>query len=165
MDIGSLFLILALIVLVVAYVSLPFRQRKSVFIGEAEHNLSALLAERDRILSALMELDFDYDLQKIPEEIYPLQRNNLMERGGDILRQLDEFYDGSSEEASDRLEATVASRRADAKKAAVDMDDPLEAMIAARKAGSNKGTAFCPNCGEKALAKDRFCTSCGNNLA
>ncbi len=170
MDIGSILLVLALTILVAVYISLPFRQKKTLFISEEEHKLSALLAERDRILNALMELDFDYDLEKIPEEIYPLQRNSMLERGADILRQLDAFYEGSSGDASDRLEATVAARRADAKKISVDKDDPLEAIIAARKENSkkvtpNKETKFCHNCGNKTLTNDQFCTKCGTSLA
>lgn len=164
MDIGSIFLILALVILVVVYISLPFRRRKSISISQEEHDISVLLAERDRILNALMELDFDYDLQKIPEEIYPLQRKSLMERGADVLRQLDGFYDHSSGEASDRLEATVAARRADAKKISADKDDPIEAMIAARKVSSKKGSSMCHNCGTKIQTNDRFCTSCGKKV-
>ena len=169
MDIGSILLVLALVILVAVYVSMPFRQKKSLYVSEEEHTLSALLAERDRILNALMELDFDYDLEKIPEEIYPLQRNSMLERGADILRQLDAFYEGSSGAASDRLEATVAARRADAKKISVDMDDPLETIIAARKentreVSTNNEEKFCHNCGQKVLSSDQFCTKCGTTL-
>ncbi|MBT3240957.1 MAG: zinc ribbon domain-containing protein [Chloroflexi bacterium] len=169
MDIGSILLVLALVILVAVYVSMPFRQKKSLYVSEEEHTLSALLAERDRILNALMELDFDYDLEKIPEEIYPLQRNSMLERGADILRQLDAFYEGSSGDASDRLEATVAARRADAKKISVDMDDPLETIIAARKentreVSTNNEEKFCHNCGQKVLSSDQFCTKCGTTL-
>ena len=169
MDIGSILLVLALVILVAVYVSMPFRQKKSLYVSEEEHTLSALLAERDRILNALMELDFDYDLEKIPEEIYPLQRNSMLERGADILRQLDAFYEGSSGDASDRLEATVAARRADAKKISVEMDDPLETIIAARKentreVSTNNEEKFCHNCGQKVLSSDQFCTKCGTTL-
>ena len=169
MDIGSILLVLALVILVAVYVSMPFRQKKSLYVSEEEHTLSALLAERDRILNALMELDFDYDLEKIPEEIYPLQRNSMLERGADILRQLDAFYEGSSGDASDRLEATVAARRAGAKKISVGMDDPLETIIAARKentreVSTNNEEKFCHNCGQKVLSSDQFCTKCGTTL-
>ena len=37
-------------------------------------NFQARCADRDRILNTLYELDFDYDLGKIPEEDYQQQR-------------------------------------------------------------------------------------------
>ncbi len=95
MDIGSIFLILALLVLVVFFVSQPFLDRRrelsSTSRNAIDHELSSLLAERDRALNALQELDFDYALGKIPEEDYPAQRQRLLQYGADTLRKLDEL--------------------------------------------------------------------------
>ncbi len=137
MDIGSIFLILALLVLVGLYISRPFFERQSDIPDAAqsssEHERSALLAERDRILNALQELDFDYTLGKIPEEDYPNQRATLLQRGAQVLRDLDVMQAGLESrpgaisveeqpaialtaEAEARLEAAVAARRADARR-------------------------------------------------
>src|SRR3989337_3677596 len=91
MDIGSIFLILALLVLVGLFIGRPLFERKAISVSEEEHELSSLLAERDRLLNALQELDFDYSLGKIPEDDYPAQRALLVQKGADILRQLDTY--------------------------------------------------------------------------
>jgi hypothetical protein len=163
MDIGSIFLILALLILVAAFITQPLRERRSVAVSEEEHTLSHLLAERDRLLTALAELDFDHDLGKIPQEIYPLQRGNLLERATEVLRQLDETPDAVVG-MDTHLEAKISEHKA---KVAAG-DDPLEAMIATRRQSRKPATVtkvkFCPNCGEKIQAGDRFCTNCGAAL-
>ncbi len=82
MDIGSLFLILALLILVGLFISKPLFERRAIAVSSLsnreDHDLSALLAERDRILNALQEMDFDYNLGKIPAEDYPAQRAALV---------------------------------------------------------------------------------------
>lgn len=112
MDIGSIFLILALLLLVGLFVSRPLFERKAVAVTREEHEHSFLMAERDRILTALQELDFDHSLGKIPEEDYPGQRSALLRRGADILRQLEQYEDKTSEaDWESKIEAAIAARR------------------------------------------------------
>lgn len=131
-----------------------------------------LLAERDRVLSALQELDFDAALGKIPAEDYPLQRAELMLAGADVLRKLDGFDQNQSVScAEDRLEAAVAARRADAeasgkpRRRMIFGDDEEEEMIAARhRSRSEKAAGFCPHCGKPVQKSDRFCPRCGASI-
>src|SRR3970040_2332059 len=112
MDIGSIFLILALLLLVGLFVSRPLFERRAVAVSREEHELSFLMAERDRILTALQELDFDHSLGKIPAEDYPGQRAALLQRGADILRQMDQYGDKASEaDWEAQMEAAIAARR------------------------------------------------------
>lgn len=172
MDIGSIFLILGLFVLVGVFVSRPFFERRASQVSAAEHEVSVLLAERDRILNALQELDFDFTLGKIPEGDYPHQRANLLQRGADVLRQLDVYQDGSAElEVNVRLEAAIAARRIDAANGSnrrhipTNPDDSLEALIANRRRERNeKSAGFCPRCGKPVQKSDRFCPKCGADL-
>ncbi|MBU0510386.1 MAG: hypothetical protein KJ638_01630 [Chloroflexi bacterium] len=90
MDLGSIFLLLSLLILTALYIGRPLYERSATAVRPVEHELSALLAERDRVLNALSELDFDHALGKIPEDDYPLQRKKLIQRGAEVLRQLDE---------------------------------------------------------------------------
>jgi hypothetical protein len=183
MDIGSIFLILALLVMVGLFISRPLFERKEtatdVQFKQQEHQRSALLAERDRLLNALQELDFDYALGKIPEEDYPQQRAILMQRGADTLRQLDAVQpEGKVEDAEARLEAAIAAHRADAGRSAVlpngrkqipaavaVPDDDLEIMLAnRRRVRQEKATGFCPQCGGPVHKSDRFCPKCGAKI-
>ncbi len=90
MDIGAIFLLVSVCILTGLFVARPFMQRRRV-LGNAGNNqeLSALLAERDRLIGALQDLDFDHTLGKIPGEDYPGMRASLLKRAADILRQLD----------------------------------------------------------------------------
>jgi len=184
MDIGSLFLILALLVLVGLFISRPFFERKpdthALTSSAQDHDLSHWLAEHDRILNALQELDFDASLGKIPAEDYPAQRLSLLQYGADVLRKLDAYQQGGArEDAEARLEAAIAARRVDgARRISVPQavavanggngnggqveDDDLEALLATRRrARQEKSAGFCPKCGGPVQKSDRFCPKCG----
>lgn len=175
MDIGSILLILALAILVSLVLSRPFFERRSLEPVSArqsadmyEHERSMLLAERERLLNALLELDFDYTLGKIPVEDYPAQRAALLQAGVSVLKRLDELQGASGgKDTEERLEAELASRRIEgSEKAMADSegtpDDELEALIAARRrARQEKSVGFCPRCGGALYQSDRFCARCG----
>jgi hypothetical protein len=174
MELAAIFFSLAILILVGMYLYAPFMERRAQRVTEEEHELSALMAERDRVISSLQELDFDFKLGKIPEEDYPTQRARLLQKGADILRKIDTFSltpnpspTGRAGNVEDRLEKTIASRRADGARAKAEVsDDDLEAMIASRrKARKNKSAGFCPRCGKPVMVTDRFCPSCGKSLA
>jgi hypothetical protein len=169
MNIGSIFLVLAVVIVVALYVSQPYLERRARRMTAEGQELSALLAERDRVVNSLQELDFDFNLNKIPAEDYPLQRTALLQKGADILKKLDamnavEAFDS----AEDRVEKAVAARRADLSNAPAEPadDDELEARIASRRSGrKEKSGGFCPRCGKPVMAVDRFCPSCGKSLS
>jgi len=171
MEVSAIFFTLAVAVLVGMYLYQPFMQKRRRRDRQEEHEYSAVLAEYDHVLDALQELDFDNSLGKIPSEDYTSQRAALFERGSELLRKLDEMApetrtQGSSTEG--RVEAAVASRRADAagsEAPAALSDDDLEAMISARrKSRVGKSAGFCPKCGKAVMASDHFCPSCGKAL-
>lgn len=171
MDIGALFLTLAVATLVAMYLAQPYLERRTKIVSAEELEYFQLLAERDRYINALKELDFDYEMGKVPEEEYPNQRAGLLKKGTDALRKLDEYEGTQDTSAEDRLEAVIAARRADATDAlanapkvapGMDADDELESLIAARRSKRKaKSGGFCPNCGHAVLATDKFCTNCG----
>ena len=178
MDIAAVFFTLAVVTLVGMYVGQPYIQRRGRRATQEDHEYSTLMAEYDRAVNTLQELDFDNALGKVPVEDYPRQRAELLATGADLLRKLDALTPvpsptgrggrGEGRDAESRLEAAVASRRADAsasKPAAVLDDDDLESMIAARRKSRNgKSAGFCPKCGKPILVSDRFCPSCGKAI-
>jgi len=169
MQIAAILLTLGVIILVGLYLYAPFLERKSRRITLEEHELSSLLAERDRTINSLQELDFDFKLGKIPEGEYPAQRAELLQKGADILRQIDSFSSqtNSAQDTEGRLEKAIAARRADGSSSETELtDDEIESMIINRKRSrKEKSGGFCPNCGKSIMASDKFCPSCGNNLS
>ena len=145
MDIGALFILLALLILVAMYLAQPYMEKRAKFVSAEELELSALLAKRDDAINALKELEFDNTLGKVPAEDYPIQRAELMKKGADVLRQIDVHQAGGAGDAP-----------------ATNLDDDLESLIAARRSKRKaKSGGFCSNCGHPILSGDKFCTSCG----
>lgn len=169
MQLTAIFFTLAILILVAIYLYAPFMERRARRVTEEEHELSTLMAERDRVINSLQELDFDFKLGKIPEEDYPAQRASLLQKGADLLRKIDTIAPQpvSAQDADARIERAIAARRADASTNRPEpTDDDLESMIQARRKGrKEKSSGFCPKCGKPVMVSDRFCPSCGKSLA
>ena len=180
MDIGSILLLLALLVLIGLFIARPLIDREAVVVSpeedRQEHEISTLLAERDRVLTALHELDFDNALGKIPKQDYPPQRALLLQQGADVLRKLDEYDQvAPANDMEARIEQAIAERRAisvsqlEAVPESVlvrDADDVVEVQLAnRRRTRQDKSAGFCPQCGRPIQKSDRFCPKCGYAIA
>jgi hypothetical protein len=169
MELTAIFFSLAVLIIVGIYLYAPFMERRARRVTAEEHELSTLMAERDRVINSLQELDFDFKLGKIPEDDYPTQRANLLQKGAEILKKIDTLAPQlvSAQDTEARLEKAIAARRADGAVATAPVtDDDLEAMISARrKTHSKKSAGFCPRCGKPVTVTDRFCPSCGKSLS
>jgi hypothetical protein len=171
MDFGSIFLILSLAVIVALYVSQPLLARRPTSTRQGQrqvqaedHQRSALLADRDRLLLSLHDLDFDHALGKIPAEDYPVQRAALLQTGADVLRQLEELGYKEDLQPSMAAAGAHAQRRKDWPVVS-EPDDELEEMIATyRKARQEKSVGFCTNCGKPVRKSDKFCARCGADV-
>jgi rubrerythrin len=173
MDIGAIFLLLSVCFLTALFVARPFLDKtRQISATGDDQKLSTLLAERDRLIGALQELDFDHTLGKIPSEDYPTMRATLLQSAADVLRQLDELQPQISarKDAESRVEAEIALRRDDAPTGSeakpAFSDDEIEELVAARRATrKEKAAGFCPKCGKPILRSDRFCPACGKPLS
>ena len=180
MDIGSILLLLALLVLIGLFIARPLIDREAVEVSpeedRQEHEISTLLAERDRVLTALHERDFDNALGKIPKQDYPAQRAVLLQQGADVLRKLDEYDQvAPANDMEARIEQAIAERRAirvsqlEAVPESVlvrDADDVVEVQLAnRRRTRQDKSAGFCPQCGRPIQKSDRFCPKCGYAIA
>jgi hypothetical protein len=169
MDIGSILLGLALLLVVAFYVARPLLDQS----GAAEREpgpADQLLFERERVLTALRDLDFDHAMGKTVEDDYTTQREQLLAHGAEVLKQLDALgLPPASDSAGldDEIERAVARRRASAAVApapgAAPVDDEIEASIAARRTAPS-AARFCAQCGRQALPDDKFCGACGAPL-
>ena len=168
MQIVSIFFSLGILILVGVFLYAPFLERRARGVTEDEHETSSLLAERERVVNSLQELENDYQLGKVPEEDYPVQRTNLLQKGADILRKLDELEPVQAQNDKDaRIERALAARRKNGSSSEGTLtDDEVESMIASRRKGRKaKSAGFCPKCGKPVMTSDKFCPSCGKTLS
>jgi hypothetical protein len=110
---------LALLLLAALFVARPLLQSERE--DDEQDENAALFAERERVLDALADLDNDWDLGKVPEEIYATQRDQLVNEGAAVLKAIE--AEGQTPPARARKEIS---------------DDKLEALISARKAKFKK---------------------------
>ena len=183
MDIGSIFLILTVALIVAFFIGRPLLEQRDNSVTAEEQMLSTVMAERDRVLDALQEMDFDYQLGKIPASEYPADRAALVQQGAMILKQLDALQvnhkliagtDDSDDVDMGSMEEAIAVRRAENVGNAVGreswvrispVDDEIEALIAARRREHReKSAGFCPQCGDAVQKSDQFCSKCGMTL-
>lgn len=177
MDIGSIFLILALLLPVVIFIIRPILERSRIPAPYAVQDLSMLLAERDQVVDSIQELDDDFALGKVPANNYPAQRLSLLQQGAELLRQIDRFQAPAERHpVEDRLgtvnvaphqtaETNHSSARKNNNAVPPVPDDDLEQRIAARRrAMHGKAGGFCPKCGRPVQVTDHFCPRCGSTL-
>ncbi|RCK73196.1 MAG: hypothetical protein ANABAC_0083 [Anaerolineae bacterium] len=165
MYIGSIFLLLGILLLVILYLARPFLLHRATLVTKEEHDLSALLAEKERLIGAIQELDFDHALGKIPAEDYPIQRAALLAETAEVMQRLDDLREKqltNNAPAHSPRQATQPRRPALVE---ASPDDELEALIAnRRRERAEKAAGFCPQCGKPAQQSDRFCSKCGTPL-
>ena len=150
MEPGAIFLLLLVIAIVVLFVARPFTSHWRIK-PQSSPKVSTLLAERERALTALMELDFDNGIGKVPTDEYFAQRANLIQKGSDILRQLDEIQGVQATPVNKLIGPTAADSNATTLS-----DEDLEELIAKQRLKHQQKTAgFCPNCGKPILPSSR----------
>ena len=167
MDIATLIVLIAVLLMVLAYVAQPLvlgrRPGETSRPGSAALRRRAdMLAERNRLLAAINALDFDHSTNQVADDDWEAQRHALVAQGVDVLRQLDALP-APDPSTADPIEAAVTALRAAGETAA-----PTPVKSASSRRGKSKPqpaeTRFCPHCGQPVEPGDRFCASCGNPL-
>lgn len=144
MDLGSILIMTGLALLVVAFLARPLVERRASAVMADEHQLSALQAERDKILTMIREFEMDQAMGKIGVDDFQTQRAALVARGSFVLREIDALAGVPQTAASD------------------DLDAAIEAAVASRRGSSSpNGAGFCSRCGQPLQRSDRFCARCG----
>ena len=138
MGIGTILIGFALLIIVVTLIVLPLLDARRPAV-ELPSPREALQAEHAVTVRAIRELDLDYRTHKLAEEDYKRLRADQVQRGAQVLRELDALQPDS---------------------AADDIDVDIEAQVAVLRAGN----ATCPACGATTKAGDRFCARCGAPL-
>jgi hypothetical protein len=150
MDLGFILLGLALIGAVIFLVAQPFLERHSLR-ERPPRAADDLTAEREGVLIALRDLDFDHSTGKLTDDDHAAQRTQLLARGAKVLKQLDALGGAvPDDDVESAIERAVAARR----KGSAAQPAPLTSAV-----------ARCPTCRAEVRAADRFCASCGGALA
>ena len=157
MDLGSILVILALVIIVAGFVARPILEKRGFSVTESSRYLSELQADRDQIIINLQELDMDHAMGKIPAEDYETQRPGLVARGAAILRELDQLGDSITTRAPMPVKSNSQVE--------LDPDALIEQEILRRRKPSSLETGgFCSHCGTPIQAGDRFCMNCGTKV-
>ncbi len=169
MDIATLIVLIAVLLMVLAYVFQPFltggetQDEGPTHGSKDELRMRAeLLAERNRVYAAIRQLDFDHSTNKIADEDYMAQRHELVAQGVEALKQLDTLPPASEAPADDPVEAAVLAVRLG--KPLAKVPTPARKAKAKGKSRDAGRTMFCPRCGKPVVQGDLFCGSCGNRL-
>ncbi len=152
MDLASILLSLALLLLVAAIVLRPLWDARNS--GQASaapqdrSEIEVLISRREGILAALLDLDFDYATGKLETADYEAQRPQLISEGVQVLKKLDALDTGDD----------VTS--------VPDLDERIEQAVAKLRVGQHKSNGrLCPHCGKSVNPGNRFCSHCGKQIA
>ena len=144
MEIFALLIGVALFTAGVAYITLPFRQKRRRDIKLAKTSLQQE-ASRETVLLALRDLDFDFKTGKVSEEDYQPLRAQLMAEAAQYVE--------AEKQEDEQLEALIQSRRQGQKQ-----------NIQSAHCSAEANQEHCPSCGGKIQVGDLFCSSCGTRI-
>lgn len=165
MEIGTLLFTLAMVVLVLAYVLRPLAGSAPGGDRRTGQRLSALQAERDRVLESILEIDMDHAMGKVPEEDYRRERQVLAQEGAEILSKIDEPQIFAGEPESRLLEKIRTEREMELEAAVAQLRGrSSEAASTVKPSISQSEMGACSECGETILHGDRYCAKCGAAL-
>lgn len=164
METGAILLLAAVLLIVSAIVIRPWmpsmkntgktRQNRP----STDQQFSVWLAEKERLLNMIQELDFDHETGKIPDELFNEQRSELVQSAAQVLKQLADL--GYKEPTPSKPMNDPITRQTNVREY-----DDLDELIAKRRLEKNgKATGFCPKCGNPLQASDRFCPKCGTTI-
>lgn len=156
MSIGSILIGLLLLVATIPFVAKPLLHQKrlklaiagSAKVSDADQHQASLLALRD--------LEFDHRTGKVTDEDYAGLRADLLAQAAATI----DVKDKRAANVDALIEQAVRGRRQ------TNVDSLIEEAVRSRRQTHGEGQTanFCPKCGRKARADDRFCAGCGASL-
>lgn len=145
MESSSIFFMLAIIIVVLLFITQPFYRTGSPIEHEKQYfeALDETPEKYQTVIRNIRELTTDYELGKLSEADYTAQRQLLEAEGIRLLEQ-------------QKLDKDSISLKKQ------NVDREIEEMIHKRRKVREEQTAgFCPKCGTPVQKSDQFCPSCG----
>mgnify|MGYP001195538496 CR=1 FL=1 len=116
---------------------------------EVYPELDSLLAEKERLLSAIEELDRDHQLSRISDDDYSNSRERLVHQTARVFQKLDQIQLP--------VEKTTPGTEIIDKELAGYIESGWKEIDLA-------GERTCASCGSQVAENDRFCRNCGTEL-
>jgi len=145
MEPSSVFFMLAIVIVVLLFITQPFYRTSSPKDNEKQYfdALDETPEEYQTVIKNIRELTTDFEQGKLSEPDYTAQRQLLEAEGIQLLEQ-------------QKLVKKVNSQKKQ------NVDREIEEMIHKRRKVREEQTAgFCPKCGKPVQKSDQFCPSCG----
>jgi rubrerythrin len=145
MEPSSVFFMLAIVIVVLLFITQPFYRTGSPSSNEKQYfdALDETPEEYQTVIRNIRELTADFEQGKLSESDYSAQRQLLEAQGIQLLEQ-----------------QKMVKKISLPKKQNVDRE--IEEMIHKRRKVREEQTAgFCPKCGKPVQKSDQFCPSCG----
>lgn len=157
MQISAILIGLVLLGAAMVFVTLPFRQKNKKGLLPLKDTESQN-GQREAVLGALRDLDFDFKTGKVSEEDYQPVRVQL-------LAEAAQYMEVETKE-DEQIEALIQNRRK-AKTQSTKCNQcgaPMEVgQRFCPRCGSSVSVS-CPSCGKSIRAGDAFCSSCGTKV-
>jgi len=151
MAFSSFLIVLVIFILAGVIIIRPFFMETTSQLTKRPEKFDSLLAEKERLLSSIEDLDLEFELDKISPQEHTRSRDLLLTEAADVLRQLDKY--------------TKPAKTKKQVPAPLEVDDELEKMITARRQElTAEKSKLCPNCGKTVQEGDQFCSFCGGAL-
>jgi hypothetical protein len=175
LTIGSVLLGIALLLIVILYLARPFVMPEDEAVRLDREEVDGLVLRRDALLRQIRDLDDDMEAAKVAPELYQRNRPLLVRQAAVIMQQLDAhgYSDAPAAPIAADLDAQMeaAVRRL---RTPEQVDADIEAAVRAARAAAPvaatvpsaaAAVGFCPRCGRRVEADDRFCPKCGYAFA
>ena len=141
MDLFSLFGSLALLFGLMLYLGRPLLREGQSRAAPMDDGTQQLYERKEQLLGAIVELELDHEIGKVPEEDFQRLFNQLESEALATIGKLDQLNGAGSSELESRIEAEVAALRQSA------------------------AIPSCTTCGAPRRDGDQFCPQCGTALA
>ena len=148
MEFSSLLIVIFILILSGVFIMRPFLVKEKTPRRVGSSRIDSLLAEKDRLLLAIEELDQEFELEKISSEEHNRNRDILLAEAAEVIKQLDKLQKPSSSKKNNV--------------APPETDDDLERLINERRQQQkSEKSQKCPKCGKTVDKGAQFCSHCG----